>query len=63
MRYINFSSLQAKFDGRSRASIYRDLEANRIPQPIRLGGRLYWDEAALDALLAQLAVIASASSR
>ena len=30
--------------GRSRSSIYRDLDAGRLPRPMRFGSRLYWDE-------------------
>ncbi len=55
MRYISFSTLQAKLDGRSRESIYRDLDADRLPKPVKLGGRLYWVEEHIDDFLVALA--------
>ena len=53
MRYLSFPDLQAKIGGRSRSSIYRDLEVGRLPQPIKFGARLYWIEADIDAPLAE----------
>lgn len=44
MTLISFSQLQERLAGRSRSSIYRDLEAGRLPSPMRFGSRLYWDE-------------------
>ena len=55
MRYLNFSDLQSKLGNRSRSSIYRDLELGRIPRPIKIGSRLYWPEADIDAAIAALA--------
>jgi prophage regulatory protein len=49
IQYLNFSQLSEKLGGRSRSSIYRDVAAKRIPQPIKLGSRLYWDDAGIDA--------------
>lgn len=43
-RYITFNQLCEKLGGRSRSSIYRDLENGHIPNPIRIGKRLYWCE-------------------
>ena len=43
-RYITFNELRAKLGGRSRSAVYLDLEAKRLPPPIKLGGRLYWPE-------------------
>lgn len=43
-RYITLSQLCAKLGGRSRSSIYRDLANGHIPNPIRIGARLYWVE-------------------
>ncbi len=51
MRLISFPNVQAKLDGRSRSSIYRDIDAERLPPPIKFGGRLYWNEADIDAIL------------
>jgi prophage regulatory protein len=50
-RYINFPEMRAKLGGRSRSAIYVDLAAGRLPQPIKLGGRLYWPESDLEAHL------------
>ena len=54
MKYLNFTELRAKIGGRSRSAIYVDLAAGRLPQPIKLGGKLYWPEAELDAHLRDL---------
>ncbi|MEL7026346.1 MAG: AlpA family phage regulatory protein [Pseudomonadota bacterium] len=51
MQYISLSQLQAKLGNRSRSSIYRDLEAGRLPKPIKLGSRLYWPEAEIEQAL------------
>ncbi len=55
MRYLSFPELQVKIGGRSRSSIYRDIETGRLPQPIKFGARLYWMEADIDAALAAAA--------
>ena len=54
MTYLSFTQLQAKLGNRSRSSIYRDLEAGRLPQPVKLGARLYWSQDAIDAAIADL---------
>lgn len=51
-RYITLDDLCAKLGGRSRSSIYRDLENGNIPNPIRIGARLYWIEEEVDHFLA-----------
>lgn len=52
MKYLTFQDLQAKIGGRSRSSVYRDIEAGRLPQPIKFGARLYWVESDIDAAIA-----------
>ncbi|MZR29655.1 helix-turn-helix transcriptional regulator [Sneathiella litorea] len=47
-QYLTLTELRAKLGGRSRSAIYLDLEAGRLPQPIKLGGRLYWPEGDVD---------------
>ena len=42
---------RAKLGGRSRSAIYADIAAGRLPQPLKLGGRILWPEGALDAFL------------
>ena len=53
-RYITLTELRAKIGGRSRSAIYLDLDAGRLPQPVKLGGRLYWPEGDVDAHLRNL---------
>lgn len=53
-RYLNFAELRAALGNRSRSAIYLDLAAGRLPQPMRLGGRLYWPENDLEAHLRAL---------
>ena len=50
-RYLTLRELSAKLGGRSRSAIYADLAAGRLPQPLKLGGRIYWPEAEIDAHL------------
>lgn len=52
-RYITLLELSTKLGGRSRSSIYRDLENGRIPNPVRLGSRLYWIDEEVDQFLNQ----------
>ena len=52
MKYLSFSELRAKLGGRGRTTVYRDIEFGRLPQPIKLGGRLYWIESQVDDWLA-----------
>ncbi len=47
-RYISFAELCDKLGGRSRSSIYRDLERGRLPIPVKIGARLYWCEEEID---------------
>jgi prophage regulatory protein len=54
MKLLDFNKLRRVLGGRSRSSVYRDLEAGRLPPPIRLGGRLYWREADIDAFIEEL---------
>jgi predicted DNA-binding transcriptional regulator AlpA len=60
MKYLTLKQLREKLGGRSRSAIYLDLALNRLPPPLKLGGRLLWDEAAVDAHLRELAAEAQA---
>jgi prophage regulatory protein len=51
MTYLSFRDLQAKLGGRGRTTIYRDVELGRLPKPIKLGSRLFWNDAEIDAAL------------
>ncbi len=44
MKLLSFTDVQSLFSGRSRSSIYRDIEAGRLPKPFKFSGRLYWHE-------------------
>jgi predicted DNA-binding transcriptional regulator AlpA len=54
MKYLTFTELRDKLGGRSRSAIYLDLTAGRLPKPVKLGGKLYWAEADIDARLREL---------
>ncbi len=44
MHYLSFADLCRKLGGRSRSTIYRDLQLGRLPMPIKIGHRVYWNE-------------------
>tara|TARA_R110002074_G_scaffold104113_6_gene224746 strand:+ start:2853 stop:3077 length:225 start_codon:yes stop_codon:yes gene_type:complete len=54
-KYITLQQLRDKLAGRARSSIYLDIENDRLPKPMKLGGTLYWRENAVDAAMAELA--------
>lgn len=53
-QYLTLKELRAKLGDRSRSAIYLDLAAGRLPQPVKLGGRLYWPEGDVDTHLRSL---------
>ena len=53
MQYLSFRDLQAKLGGRGRTTIYRDVSLGRLPKPVKLGSRLYWNEAEIDAAISE----------
>lgn len=53
-KYITLQQLRDKLAGRARSSIYLDIENERLPKPIKLGGRLYWSDQAVNAAMAEL---------
>ena len=55
MQYLTFRDLQAKLGGRGRTTIYRDVDLGRLPRPVKIGSRLYWDEADVDATIQRMA--------
>jgi predicted DNA-binding transcriptional regulator AlpA len=55
MQYLTFRDLQSKLGNRGRTTIYRDVEAGRLPRPVKIGSRLYWCEDAVNAAIAALA--------
>ncbi len=52
---LSLSSLIEYLDGRSRASIYRDVSEGRLPPPIKLGASSRWLKSEIDAKLAEAA--------
>ncbi len=54
MQYLTLTEVRERLGNRSRSAIYLDLAAGRLPQPIKLGGRLYCPESELDAHLQSL---------
>lgn len=54
LQYLTLTELRAMLGNRSRSAIYLDLAAGRLPQPIKLGGRLYWHSGDLEAHLRNL---------
>jgi predicted DNA-binding transcriptional regulator AlpA len=52
--YLTLNELRAKLGNRSRSAIYNDLAAGRLPQPVKLGGRLYFPDGDVDAHLLNL---------
>ena len=53
--YLTLNELRVKLGNRSRSAIYLDVKAGRLPQPIKLGGRIYWAEGDVAAHLRNLA--------
>jgi predicted DNA-binding transcriptional regulator AlpA len=63
MKYVNMRQLRQKLAGRSRSAIYTDIAFGRLPPPIKMGGKLLWDESAVDARLRELAAEAQAKKK
>ena len=53
-RLLTLHGLSTKLGNRSRSAIYNDLSEKRLPPPIKLGGRLYWEDDVVDAHLAAM---------
>jgi prophage regulatory protein len=53
MRVITLAEVSAK-TSRKKTSIYYDMSIGKFPLPIRIGGRVAWVEAEIDAWLAEL---------
>jgi len=54
-RLLNFTEMRTLLGGRGRTTVYRDIELGRLPQPIKIGGRLYWREDQVEAFLQEMA--------
>jgi predicted DNA-binding transcriptional regulator AlpA len=55
MQFLSFRQLRQRLGGRSRSAVYIDVALGRLPPPVKLGGKLYWPEEAVDAHLRALA--------
>ncbi|WP_083444941.1 helix-turn-helix transcriptional regulator [Pseudorhodobacter aquimaris] len=54
MRYLTMNELRDMLGGRGRTTIYRDIEAGRLPPPIKLGGLNYFSEQLVEDVLCGL---------
>lgn len=48
-KLVTMDDISEAFGGRHRSSIYRDVEAGRIPRPIKIGRRVYWNAEEINA--------------
>ncbi len=48
-KYLTLKEVCTRLGNRSRSSIYNDIEAGRLPKPLKLGSRVYWPEEELEA--------------
>lgn len=44
---LTFQETSRRLGGRSLSSLYRDVKAGRLPEPVAIGGRRYFREADL----------------
>ncbi len=54
MHLLTLNDLRAVLGNRGRTTIYRDVAAGRLPEPIKIGGRIYWREDDIEAALTAL---------
>ena len=59
MRLLSLNDLRRKLGGRSRSSIYRDVELGRLPRPAKIGRLNYWPEDEVEAAVARQRVPAA----
>lgn len=53
--YLTLAELSLKLGSRSRSAIYVDVKLGRLPKPLKLGARVYWPEAEVEAYLQNVA--------
>jgi len=53
-RYLTLTELRVMLGNRSRSAIYADLSMGRLPPPLKLGGRIYWQENLIKAHLQRM---------
>lgn len=49
------NQLRAKLGNRGRTTIYVDIEKGRLPKPIKIGNKLFWVEADVEAAIGKIA--------
>ena len=54
IQLLTISQLSKKLGGRSKASLYRDVNAGKLPRPVKLSGSVYWDQSQVDAYIKSL---------
>ena len=53
-KLLNFELTGQKLGDRSRSACYEDMACGRLPKPIKIGRRLYWQEDVIDQLIETL---------
>ena len=53
-KLLNFELTRRKLGNRSRSACYEDMASGRLPRPIKIGRRLYWQEEVIDQLIEKL---------
>ena len=53
-KLLNFELTRRKLGNRSRSACYEDMAFGRLPRPIKIGRRLYWQEEVIDQLIEKL---------
>lgn len=51
---LSFEAVREKLGNRSRSACYEDMASGRLPKPIKIGRRLYWQEEVIDQLIETL---------
>jgi predicted DNA-binding transcriptional regulator AlpA len=52
-RFVSFRELRSRLGHPSRQQVYRRMKAGQLPQPTKpFGGKLYWSERDIDAVIA-----------
>lgn len=54
-RLLTLRETSERLGGRSRSALYEDMKKGRLPRPVRIGGRVYFGEADLEAHICRLA--------
>lgn len=53
-KLISLEVLSDRLGGLARSSITRRVKSGELPAPVRIGRRLYWDEADIEVMIADL---------